>query len=158
LIGETKTVTGKTVTAIASVRAALRPYLLAVEERQRAEAKRKAEEAERLRLEALEAFKARDAANLESAEEAERKLQAAKQAEAEALRAAKAKAHAKGDGRATGLRSVWTAHMTDPHKAAAWVWKERRADLLEFVQGMANAAVRNGARAIEGFEIKETRE
>jgi hypothetical protein len=139
--------------AIASIKAALKPYLIELDRQQReAEAKAR-EEADRLRQEALAAMRAREAENLASVEAAEAKVAEAEAAAAAANKAAKAKAHAKGEGRATGLRTVWKATMVDPKAAAAWAWAERRAELLEFVQSLADADVRRGGRSIPGFEI-----
>jgi hypothetical protein len=115
-------------------------------------------EAERARLAAIEAMQNRDASNLEQSEEAERLVQEAKRAEAEAKRAESAKAHAKGEGRATGLRSVWRASMSDEKAAAGWMWTDHRAELMAFVQEYADKAVRSGKRTIPGFEILEHKE
>lgn len=157
LIGETKTVTGKTVAAINAVKAALRPYLLELDRQQKEAARIAREEAEAKQAAAMEAMRARDAANLEQAAEAEKLVQEAKQAEADAKRAENAKAHAKGDGRASGLRSVWRAAMTDEKAAAAWMWTEHRAELMAFIQEYADKATRAGKRSIPGFEIIEER-
>jgi len=158
LIGETKTVTGKTVAAINAVKAALKPYLVELDRKQReAEALAKAE-AERARLAAIEAMQNRDASNLEQAEEAERLVREAKQAETAAKQAENAKAHAKGEGRATALRSVWHASMSDEKAAAGWMWTNHRAELMAFVQEHADKAVRSGKRSIHGFEIIEHKE
>ena len=155
LIGETKTVTGKTVAAINAVKAALRPYLLELDRQQKEAARIAREEAEAKQAAAMEAMRARDAANLEQAAEAEKLVQEAKQAEADAKRAENAKAHAKGGGRASGLRSVWRASMTDEKAAAGWMWTEHRAELMAFVQEYADKATRAGKRSIPGFEILE---
>ena len=158
LIGETKTITGKTVAAIKAVNAALKPYLLELDRKQReAEAKAR-EEAERTQQAAMKAMRERDAANLEQAEEAEHLVWVANQAEAQAKRAEKAKAHAKGDGRAKGLRTVWRAQMTDEREAAGWLWKEHHAELIAFAQDKADKAAKAGKRTIPGFEITEHKE
>lgn len=158
LIGETKTVTGKTVSAINAVKAALRPYLLELDRKQKEAAEAARKEAEAKQAAAMEAMRSRDAANLEQAEAAEKLVKEAKAAEAEAARAEKAKAHAKGDGRASGLRSVWRATITDEKAAAGWMWTEHRAELMAFVQEQADKAVRSGKRSIPGFSIIETKE
>jgi hypothetical protein len=158
LIGETKTVTGKTVAAINAVKAALKPYLLELDRQQKEAAAKARAEAEAKQAAAMEAMRARDASNLEQSAEAERLAQEAKRAEAEACRAENAKAHAKGDGRATGLRSVWRATMADERAAAGWMWTDHRAELMAFVQEYADKAVRSGKRSIPGFEIIEHKE
>jgi len=139
--------------AVDAVKAALKPYLLELERQQQEKARIAREEAEAARAAAMKAMQERDAANLEQAEAAEALVRASKQADLDAIKADNAKAHAKGEGRAAHLRTVWRAKMTDPHKAAAWVWKERNAELVAFVQDLADKAVRSGVRSIPGFEI-----
>lgn len=158
LIGKTTKITGKTVAAIEAIKAALKPYLLELDRQQREAAAKARAEAEAKQAAAMEAMRARDAANLEQAAEAERLAQEAKQAEIAALQAEKAKAHAKGDGRASGLRTVWKAQMIDEKAAAGWLWTDHRDDLLAFVQDRADKAVRAGKRSLPGFEIIETKE
>jgi hypothetical protein len=158
LIGKTTKVTGKTVAAIDAVKAALKPYLLELDRQQREAAEASRKEAEAKQAAAMEAMRSRDAANLDQAEAAEKLVQEAKAAEAEAARAEKAKAHAKGDGRASGLRSVWKATITDEKAAAGWMWTDHRAELMAFVQEYADKATRAGKRTIPGFSIIETKE
>ena len=150
-----KPVIAKADAALDAIKSALKPYLLEIDRQQREAARLAKEEADRKMAEALEAVRNRDAANLESREEAEAKIQAAKQAEEAARRADKAKAHAKGEGRATALRTVYRAQIADEREAAAWVWTDRRAELMAFVQDQADKAVRSGARSIRGFQIIE---
>lgn len=157
LIGETKTVTGKTVMAIAAIKSALKPYLLELDKQQREAAAKAREEAQKAEQAALIAMQTRGAENLAEREEAERLVIEAKALNAAASKAEDAKAHAKGDGRATGLRSVWRAQMNSPFDAAAWAWKTHRDELTAFVQGLADRDVRNGARALAGFNIIEDR-
>lgn len=156
LIGETKTVTGKTVMAIAAIKSALKPYLLELDRQQREAAAKAREIAEAAERAALVAMQTRDAENLAEREEAERLLNEAKALNTAASKAEDAKAHAKGDGRASGLRSVWRAQMNSPFDAAAWAWKTHRDELTAFVQGLADRDVRDlKARTIPGFNIIE---
>lgn len=157
LIGETKTVTGKTVKAIQAIKAALKPYLIELDRQQREAARIAREDADRKEREAIEALRQSDAANLAERDMAEALLRDAKAAEQAATKAESAKAHAKGEGRATGLRTVYVATITDEKAAAAWAWLNHRAELMAFVQEQANKAVRLGARSIDGFEITETK-
>lgn len=153
LIGKNKSVTGLAVKAEEACNAALRPYLLELDRQQREKAELARQEADKLRLEAMEAMRHRDAANLEQREAAEKLLADAKAAEEAANKADNAKAHAKVEGRATGLRTVWKAVMKDQREAAAWVWSERREELMQFVQEQADKAVRSGVRSIKGFDV-----
>ncbi len=155
LIGSNKSVTGIAVKAEQACNAALKPYLLELDRQQQEKARLAREEADRKQREAMEAMRQRDAANLAAREAAERLVQEAKQAEADASKAEKARPHAKGDGRATGLRTVYRAVMTDRKEASAWIWIDHRDELMVFVQELADRAVRAGARKIPGFEIVE---
>lgn len=155
LIGSNKSVTGIAIKAEQACNDALRPYLVALQKKQEEEARAAREEAARKQAEAMEAMRQRDAANLAQREEAERLVKEAKAAEDAARKAENVKAHAKGDGRATGLRTVYRAVITDNKEAAAWVWVERNAELMAFVQEQADKAVRSGARSIRGFNVIE---
>lgn len=155
LIGENKSVTGLAVKAEQAVNAALKPYLLELDRQQQEKARIAREEAAKAQQAAMEAMRQRDAANLAQQEDAEKLVAAAKAAESAANKAEGAKAHAKGEGRATGLRTVWKAVMADNREAAAWVWKERNAELMAWVQDQADKAVRSGARKIHGFDVIE---
>lgn len=141
--------------ADSAVKAALKPYLIWLDRQQQEAARLAREEAARKQSEAMEAIRQRDAANLSEREEAERLVKEAKAADEAARKAENAKAHAKGEGRATGLRTVYRAEMADAKEAAAWVWVERRDELMTFVQDLADKAVRSGARQIRGFNVIE---
>lgn len=150
-----KPVLAKADDADGAVKAALKPYLIELDRKQQEAARLAREEAARKQQEAMEAMRQRDAANLADREEAERMVKEAKAAEEAARKAEGAKAHAKGEGRATGLRTVYRAEMIDAREASAWVWVERRDDLMTFVQDLADKAVRSGARQIRGFNVIE---
>jgi hypothetical protein len=155
LIGSNKSITGLAIKAEQACNAALRPYLLALEAKQAEQARIAREEAAKKQAEAMGAMLQRDAANLSQREDAERLVKAAKEAEEAARKAEGQKAHAKGEGRATGLRTVHRAVIADHREAAAWVWTDRRSELMMFVQDQADKAVRAGARTIRGFNIIE---
>lgn len=155
LIGNNKSVTGIALKAEDACNKALKPYLLELERQQQEAARVAREEADRKQREAMEAMRQRDAANLAETEEAEKLVQEAKKAEAAAAHAEKARAHARGDGRATGLRTVYRAEIVDRKQAAAWVWVDHNDALMAFIQDLADKAVRTGARKLPGFEIIE---
>lgn len=155
LIGNNKSVTGIALKAEEACNKALKPYLLELDRQQQEAARIAREEAERKQREAQEAMRQRDAANLQQAEEAERLVHEAKQADAAASHAEKARAHAKGDGRSTGLRTVHRAVMVDRQLAAKWVWLDRNEELMTWIQDQADKAVRGGVRSIAGFEVIE---
>lgn len=137
---------------------ALTPYLQKVEAEQRAaeeEARRQAEAAE---IAAQKAFEQSGLSDLEAREEAERLATAAKEATAEANRAGKQKAHAKGGGRAAGLRTSYHAEITDDRAFAAYVWQNHRVELSGFLLELAGRLVRNGQRGIPGVTVHEKKE
>lgn len=157
LIADTKTVKGKAILAMEMAKKALAPWLQRLEDEKRAaaEAARKiADEKARIAQEALRASQVDDLAKREAAEALIREAQ---KAEAKAVFAEGDKAHAKGGTRAMGLRSVWRAEMVDGRAAAGHYWRERRAEVDAFFQGLADADVRAGKRDIPGFLISETR-
>jgi hypothetical protein len=120
---------------------ALTPWLEKLAEEQRAEAKRLAEEAETARLKAMEAHRAAST-DLTAASAARDLDKAATGALKAAARAEKAKPQATGGARAIGLRTSWTAEVTDPVAFGAWLWANRRPDYLEWLEGMANELAR----------------
>jgi len=155
LIGNNKSVTGIALKAEEACNKALKPFLLELERQQQEAARIAREEAARKQEEAMAAMRERDAANLQQREDAERLVQEAKEAEAAANQAEKAKAHAKGDGRATGLRTVYRAVLIDRQLAAKWVWLDRNEELMTWIQDQADKAVRGGVLSIAGFEVIE---
>lgn len=140
---------------IAAVQKPLTGWLQA----QEVEAQRIADEArvnaDRLAAEAIAA--AKTSGSLEDLT-ATRELQdAAVKAGKQANFAAKAKSHVQGGGRAIGLRTYWTATMTDPVAALRWA-KEFHADELKgFIGNLGEIAARRGSREIPGFVITEKR-
>lgn len=155
LIGSNKSVTGIAIKAEQACNAALKPYLIELDRQQQEAARIAREEADRLQREAQEAMRQRDAANLAQREEAERLVNEAKAAQVAASKAENVKAHAKGEGRATGLRTIHRAVMADKNLAAKWVWLDHQDELMAFIQDLADKAVRAGIRTIPGFEVLE---
>lgn len=155
LTGNNKSVTGLAIKAEQACNAALKPYLIELERKQQEAARIAREEADRLQREAMEAMRKRDAANLEEREAAERLVTQAKAAETFASKAETVKAHAKGEGRATGLRTVSRAILDDKNLAAKWVWLDHQPALMAFIQDLADKAVRSGTRTIPGFSVIE---
>lgn len=142
LIGNTKTVKGKTVLAIEACKKALTPWLRMVEEenQRKAEAAR-AEAAEKHRL-AMEAMQARN--TLEDAERAEALAKEAKQADADARKAGNAKAAAKGEGRAVTMRDYYAPEITDHTAFARFIWTERQDEMRAFLASQATQLVAAG--------------
>lgn len=158
LIGETKTVKGKTVLAAEACKTALKPWLEAEAARIAEEARLKREEADRQLAEAQAALQASDAANLAERAAAEELLGAAKKAETVANKAERVTATAGGGfGRAIGLRTVHEVTISDPVEAARFVWSEAREEMLEFLRAWAERQVRLGRRGLPGFAITATK-
>lgn len=120
-----------------------------------AEAKKKADAAEKARLEAAaEKAKAEEmirasSGNLVAREAAEEQLSLAKEAEKFADRQEKRAATG------LGLRTSYEATISDLNAAVRHYWPARKADFEEFVQGLADEDVRRGIREIPGITVTE---
>jgi hypothetical protein len=146
--------------AKAACKKALQPWLQRLADEIEAKAKAAREEADRKRREAEDAIRATNAANLAERAAAEALVKDAKRAEKMATRAENQTATAGGDfGRATGLRTVYTATLVDPILAARHYWQARRSEMLASLQTMADQDVRQGKHepdAIPGFTITKS--
>jgi uncharacterized protein with von Willebrand factor type A (vWA) domain len=151
--------TGLTTTALKTIKDALRPFLQRLEAEKNAKALADREAAIQLQQAAQEAMRSRKAGNIDDQEAAEALVTAAKLAEKAATKAENDKALARGDGRATGLRTEKTAVMTDENAAARWAWINHRDELLQFVQQLADKDLRAGVVFNEwtGFTVKVER-
>lgn len=159
LIGDTKSIKGKTVLALEAAKKAITPWLEAQDKIKR-EAERVAREtAAAAQRAAQEAFAKAQADDLAAREAAEALAQAAAQAEIAAKVAAKDTAKAKGGtGRATGLRSFYHAEITDGTAFARYIWQNHRQDMDEFLAAFAKKLVdQNHDREIPGVTIHEER-
>ena len=157
LIGNTTRIKGKTVLASEACKAALAPFLKAQDDAKREAEKIARQQAEAAQIAAAEAHKAAATYNLEAKEAAEALITQAKQAEAAAKRAENDRAHVTGGARATTLRSVWKATLSDPQIAAGFYWKRDPSVFNAFLQKLADDDVRAGKRAIPGFNVVEDR-
>lgn len=146
---------GKTELALNAVKSALKPYLLELDRIQQEAAKKAREEAEQAERDAQAAMQHRDPSNLEQNEEANRLAEQAKSAQQAANKANNAKAHAKGAGRATGLRTRTRVSIENERDAAAWAWKHEREQLMVFILTLAEKSVRAGSTKLDGFSITE---
>lgn len=158
LIGKTTKITGKTVMALDACKAAQKPWLvkLEAEKREKEEAARK--EAEEAAQRAREAREAAEPTDLAAAEEAEALTQAAMAAQKAADKASKDKARASGGGRATTLRTYYDAVINDETAFARWVWTNKRQDMREFMQALAQRMTDANMRSIPGVEVVERKE
>ena len=160
LIGDTKAVKGKTILALDAAKQALTPWLGAQDAVKREVERKAREEAEAAQKAAQEAMaKARESTDLAAREEAERLADQAKRAEIAAKSAANDKAKAKGGaGRATTLRSYYTAKITDKREFARHVWVRHPSHMEGFLLGLAQELVTlNHDQTIPGVEIIEER-
>jgi hypothetical protein len=146
---------GKTELALNAVKSSLKPYLLELDRIQQEAAQKAREEAERAERDAQAAMQHRDPSNLEQQEEANRLAEQAKTAQQAANKASNAKAHAKGAGRATGLRTRTKVSIANERDAAAWAWKHEREQLMVFILTLAEKSVRAGSTKLDGFSITE---
>lgn len=141
--------------AIDGLKQAQRPWLLHVDAENARIAREKQEVADALAAKAQEALRA-TSGSLAGREAAERIETEAKGAERDATRAGKAKASAGGTvGRATGLRTVYVAEVTDITAFSRYAWTEDRAAVEEFMRELAAKMVRNGLREAPGLVVRE---
>lgn len=144
LIANTKTAKGLTILAIDACKKALAPWLIKIENENRARAEAARKEAEAKQLLAMEAMRQRDGTNLEASAHAEALVREAKDAEAEARRSGNAKASAKGEGRAVTLRDFYSPEITDATAFARHLWTAHRSDMMSFLDVMAAKIVAAG--------------
>lgn len=155
LLAETKAQTGAIPRALAALKATLTPWLQRLE-RERQEAARKAQEdADRKAREAAEAMRATSMADLDGREEAESLVAAAEEAAKAAARIDRERSQARGDGRAIGLRKSYRPVMTDRKAALMHYAATRPDDIVATLQRLAEIDVREGRRAIPGFDVIE---
>ena len=83
---------------------------------------------------ARKAREAMDHGNLAHREQADALTAASEAAQKLAAKAAKPTA--------TGLRTTWTATVPDPAEFARWMWRNRNADYVEWLEGWATHEVR----------------
>lgn len=126
-------------------------------------AAQQAQEAQAARQAALDAQQAAINAqrvalgNIEAMERAAELQREADKAASVAGRAEKARPLAAGEGRATGLRTSWTATVTDYPAMLTWLRKRDPEALRAFLSDYASKAVRGGARDIPGVSIVSER-
>lgn len=156
LIGNTKTMKGKTVKAAEACKAALVPWLQQKEAERQAEAKRLRDEAEEKERLAQEAIRDADRSNLEQMEAAETLIAEANKAGAVAKRVENATVTVSNQaGRAIGLRTTWVAEVTSAKLFGEYVWQHCKPDYIEFLNVMAKRLVDGGKREIVGLKITE---
>lgn len=157
LIANTKTTKGLTVLAVEACKKALAPWLIKIDDENRAKAEALRKEAEEKQRVAMEAMRQRDGIDLEASAKAEALVREAKDAEAAARKADNAKAQAKGEGRAVGLRDYYTPEITDATAFARHVWLTHRPDMESFLAGMAAKLVASGIHTIPGVTVHHER-
>lgn len=143
--------------AVAACKKALAPWLIKIEEENRAKAEAARKEADEKAEAAREAMRQRDGHNLEATANAEAAVREAREAEAYARRADKAKASAKGGGRAVTLRDVYTPEITDAVLLARHIWTTHRSDMDAFLTGMVVKLVSSGTHVIPGVVVHHER-
>lgn len=136
---------------------ALAPYLQRLEAERQAAAAAARAEAEAAAEAARQAAQAARASDLTAQEDAQRLADAARDAEKAAGKAEGVKAHATGGARATGLRSVWKAELTDAREAARHYWTVNPGAFDGVLRQLAAEDVRAGKRTIPGFTVTEER-
>lgn len=143
--------------AVSVAKNALTAFLVKKDAAQRAAAEAlrlEAEEAARAAAQTAEQARPDDLAGQTTARiRQENAADLAKRAE----KAGKVKVQAKGGERAVGLRSSWTAEVTDPIAFGRWAWEHRHEEYLEFLTGLAQRECRHGPKDIPGVKAHEER-
>lgn len=138
----------------------LTPWLNKLEDEKRERERKAREEAEAAQAAALaarqEAKKSDDLSQIDAAEDL---LAQAEEAAAALRLVEREKVQAKGEFRAIGLRSKWSAHLREGEggKALGHYAKAQPERVKAFLQQLADEDVRRGVRDIPGFEIREER-
>jgi hypothetical protein len=148
---------GKVFKAIDALKAALAPYLRKLDDEKREAARIAQEAADEAARKAREALQSAAPDNLAAQERAEDIAKAAEAVQKAAKAAAQDKAHATGGSRAMGLRTRWTATLTDPQAAARHYWTVNPGAFTALLQKLADDDVRAGKRAVPGFAVTEER-
>lgn len=141
--------------ALTTAKNALAAFLSSQEAAQRAAAQALQEEAIRQAEAAALAQSQARPDDLAGQTTARARMLVADEARKAAEKADKARPQAKGGERAVGLRSRWTAILTDPCAALKHYREKQPAELKAWLTEQAQQDVRAGARTIPGFEIKE---
>jgi hypothetical protein len=157
LIADTKARKGVTVLAADACKKALAPFLKKQDDAKLVAAAAARKEAEEKAEAARKAMQAADSLDFAKRAEAEILVQEAAVAERAANRADNVRVGGFGGKRAITLRSVWKAALIDRKAAAAHFWRHYPEGFDAVLQNMADAAVRDGACDIPGFNVIEER-
>lgn len=144
-------------TASNAIKAALTGWLARQEAERIAREEAARAEADRLQREAEAAKAAADPTNLSATRTANARAEVAASALKAANRIGKEKVHAKGEGRAVGLRTYWEADLSDPVAALKHYRQAQPEALKAWLLEQAQRDVRAGSRSIPGFNITEQR-
>jgi hypothetical protein len=156
LIGKTTTVTGKTKMAVDLCKKALTPWLNKLEAEKQVKAEAARLEAERARLEVERLAKER--VTLEGKEAFEIAAANARKAEAVANKIENASVKVGGEGRAISMRDYYSAELTEPVEFARFLWKNHRAQYMDWLNDFADKMVADGKRdGIPGVTVKHER-
>lgn len=154
--------TGLVAVAVDVCNKALAPYLKKLDDEQRAEAAKLKEEADAAAAAAREKARlAAQTASLDDREAAEAAIDEAKALLKDAKYADKAKPQTGGFTKNIGLRSVYTAELTDPKAALAHFRLTEPAALKQWMREMGqkqlNASANKAEASIPGFVVKHDR-
>jgi hypothetical protein len=137
--------------------AASTAWLRKVDAEQRAAAEAKRIEAQRLADEARAVHAAANPVNLAEREAADAAIEEAERAVRIAKKAADAVPNAKGATatKAIGLRSYWTATITDPMTFARYLWRDHADEYLEWLREVAARMVAKDHLDLPGVKAVE---
>lgn len=136
--------------AVEVAKKAIAPWLQKLEEERLAKEKAAQEDADRKAEEARQAHLAAQADDLAAQEAAEAKIKEAEDAQKAATKIANTKTHAKGGGRAIGLRTKWEAEITDRRAALNHYVGANPDAFIELIQTLANTDARGSRPDVPG--------
>ena len=136
---------------------ALAPWLTKLEADRQAAAVAARQEAEAAAQAARDAAAAARTSDLAAAEDAQALADAARAADKAASKAEAAKAHATGGARATGLRTHWSAEITNFTAAVGGVWEDNPEAFRPLIEQLAAAEARGARRPMPGVTFHAER-
>lgn len=139
--------------AVTAAKSALTKYLLKKQEVQRAAAEALQQEAREAAAAAARLAQDAEPDNLAAQRHLRAQQEVAASLTKDAAKASKVRAQATGGERAVGLRTSWRAEITDPVAFGKWLWANRNADYLKWLEGVAQRESRHGDRSIPGVAV-----
>lgn len=156
LIADRKNKTpGKVWKAVDALKATVKPYLDAKEEKRKADLAAAQAAALKAQEEAMAAAQAARASDLSAQDDVEELVAVAQQLAVDAKRVETSRVQLGGGDRARGLRTTYAAVIIDPKACLLHYWATRRDDMIVALQALADADVKAKRHTIPGVRVDE---